>query len=301
MPAKWFICPDGEQIEMNSCIEKGCRIATEFPAGRCLSRRTLTLISEQRPWNGTPSTTQLLKCTREAYLEITQDYAIDPQDELWRVHGSRAHFALEQYNDNALSEERLYDERSSGAFDYYDDGTLYDTKTWGSYKIMKALGMYQVEVETGEILKSGPNKGKPKTKKEWRTDGKPDLFDQEMQLNDYRMKLEAAGFPVNEMLIEALARDGSTWIAGSRGVQKNGILIPVRRLPDDEVKAYFGTKNAALMSALNNYSLPPCGNEQETWKGRKCEKYCRVSDYCRAAQQRKEAGLNGTDHSIEHH
>lgn len=289
MPAKWYICPDGDRIEMQDCIENGCRLASEFPAGRCLSRRTLTLIAEQRPWTGKPSTTQLLKCTREAYLEITEDYAIDPQDELWRVHGSRAHFALEQYNDNALSEERLHDEISSGAFDYYDDGTLYDTKTWGSYKIMKALGMYQVEVDTGEIYKSGAKKGQPKTRKEWRTDGTPDLFDQEMQMNDYRMKLEAAGFPVTNMVIEALARDGNTWIANSRGVQKNGVLIPVRKLPDEEVKAYFERKRDALLQALETGTLPPCGNDQETWEGRKCDKYCRVSEYCQAAKQQKEA------------
>lgn len=289
MPAKWFICPDGEQVEIKKCLNNGCRMADKLTAGRCLLRRTLSLIAEQRPWAGTPTTTQLLKGTREAYLEITTDYAINPFDALWRVHGSKGHYALEKYNDNALSEERLYDEVCSGAFDYYDAETqiLADTKFWGSYRIMRALGLQQVEVETEEFYKSGAKKGQPKTRKEWVEGGEPELFNEEIQLNDYRMKLEAAGFPVKAMFIEALARDGNTWIASKRGINQNAVIIPVRRLPDEEVRAYLQVKHDALMKALETGVLPPLCNEQETWQGRKCEAYCNVREACKAQEQKE--------------
>lgn len=284
MPAKWFICPDDEQIEIDKCLNVGCRIADKLPAGRCLIRRTLQLIADQRTWNGEPSTTQLLKGTREAYFEITTDYAINPQDELWRVHGSKGHSALDKYNDNALSEIRLSDEICSGAFDYYDAETqiLADTKFWGSYKIMKAMGLHQVEVDTGEVYKTGPKKGQPKKRKEWREGGEPDLFNEEIQLNDYRIKLEAAGFPVKDMFIEALARDGNTWIASSRGIQQAGVVIPIRRLPDEQVRQYLSEKRAALMVALEHgeAALPERCNDRESWEGRKCQKYCRVKEAC---------------------
>lgn len=260
-----------------------------LPAGRCLSIRTLRAIAEQRPWTGVPSTTQLLKGTREAYLEITTDYAINPQDALFRVHGSKAHAFLDQFTDaNELGEERLTDEISSGQFDFYDPETqtLYDTKTWGSYKVNKALGLQQVEVPTGEVYKTGAKKGQPKTRKEWVKGGEPDLFNEEMQMNDYRMKLEAAGFPVKQMFIEALVRDGNTYIASGRGVQQNGILIPVRILPDDEVRHYLQHKRDALLQALETGIVPPICDQRERWAdnpnmmGRKCEKYCNVREAC---------------------
>lgn len=291
MPAKWFLCPDGERIKITECLQQ-CRMADELPAGRCLLRRTLCLIAEQKLWTGVPSTTQLLKGTREAYLEIKTDYSISPQDSLWRVHGSKGHSALAEYNDNALSEERLHDERCSGAFDYYDAEVqlLCDTKFWGSYRIMRALGLKQIEVKTGEVYKTGPNKGKPKTRKEWVDGGNPDLRNEELQLNDYRMKLEAAGFPVKGMFIEAIARDGGCYIARNRGVEQNGILIPVRRLPDEEVKQFFEGKHKLLMEALKTETVPPKCTTVESWEGRKCQKYCNVRETCQAlSTQVKEA------------
>ena len=280
MPAKWFICPDGQQCDITDCLT-GCRIADQLPAGRCLSLRTLRLIAEQREWTGIPSTTQLLKGTREAYLELVTDYALDPQDELWRVNGTKVHKLLEQYHDNALGEERLYDEVCSGQFDFYDPDskTLFDSKTWGSYKIMKAQGLQQIEVDTGEVYKTGAKKGKPKTRKEWVEGGEPDLFNEEIQMNDYRMKLEAAGFPVERMFIESLCRDGNTYMARQRGIEQVGVLIPIRRLPDEEVAAYLTAKKQRLDAALNG-ARPKACNDYERWDGRKCERYCRVREAC---------------------
>jgi len=266
-----------------------CRMAGELPAGRCLSLRTLRLIAEQREWTGIPSTTQLLKGTREAYLEIITDYAVNPQDALWMVNGTKVHKILEQYHDNALGEERLYDEVCSGQFDFYDpaDRTLWDLKTWGSYKIMKAQGLQQIEVDTGEVYKTGAKKGQPKMRKEWVDGGEPDLFNEEIQLNDYRMKLESAGFPVDKMFIEALCRDGNTYMAKQRGIEQAGVLIPIQRLPDLAVRAYLSEKSCLLIMALGGGSVPSPCDERETWQGRKCETYCNVREACKGEHIRE--------------
>lgn len=281
MPAKYFLCPDNEETEIKKCLEEGCRISASLPGGRCLSVRTLRLIADQRQWNGVPSTTQLLKGTREAYLELTTDYAINPQDAIFRIIGTKAHGVLDQYTGyGELAEERLFDEFSSGQFDLYDNGVLIDTKTSGSYKVMKALGYHQIEVPTGEVYKTGAKKGQIKTRKEWAEGGRKDRLDWAIQLNDYRMKLEALGFPVHTMAIECLIRDGNTWMAQSRGVNCNGILIQINRISDHWIRKYMMAKAKALHKALETGEVPPKCSYRETWGGRKCEKYCNVRETC---------------------
>ncbi|MHB8919312.1 MAG: hypothetical protein ACYC4H_14895 [Desulfocucumaceae bacterium] len=284
MPAMWLICPDGENIEIKKCLGSGCRMAADLPAGRCLSIRTLRLIADQRPWTGIPSTTQLLKGTREAFLEITTDYAIDPQGALFRVNGTKAHGILDKFTGmGELGEERLSDKISSGMFDFYDDGVLYDTKTWGSFKIQKALGMYSVDVPTGEVYKTdckSGKKGDPKTRKEWFYGGRKDRLDTAIQLNDYRMKLESLGFPVKAIMVEALVRDGGLMIAAMRGIQQNGVLIPINRISDHWIRAYMKAKAEALHRALETGAVPPKCRNRETWSGRKCDKYCNVAKEC---------------------
>lgn len=290
MPATHFICPTGELTPILVCLES-CPFAGQLPAGRCLSVRTLRLIADQRPWTGIPSTTQLLKGTREAFLELVTDYAFDPQGALWRVHGTKVHAAQDRHTGgNEFGEERLFGESNSGQFDFYDPETqtLFDTKTWGSYKIMRALGLHQVEVpemENGEpvLFKSGPRKGQPRTKKEWRDGGVRDILDVAIQLNDYRMKVEEVlprGYGVKRMVIEALARDGGTFIARSRAVEQNGILIPVNRISDRWIRRYLAAKSSALQHALETGEVPPPCKPRETWHGRKCKDYCDVRSHC---------------------
>jgi hypothetical protein len=272
---KNFECPDGAEIEIQSCL-KECQ-----NCDRCLSLPTLRMIAEQRPWTGKPSTTQLLKGTREAYLEIIyDDLTMKPKDQVFRLLGTKAHDMLNKFSINELSEDRLEDDNATGAFDLYDaeNQTLYDYKTWGSYKVMKALGIEMVDVETGEFYKSGEKKGQPKTRKEPRQ-GTPDMKDTELQLNHYRTLIEAAGFPVKSMLVEAVVRDGGTFSATGRGITENVYLIPVKRLPDEEVKEYFTAKADALTKALETGITEPCTNE-ERWDDRKCKDYCGVNMHC---------------------
>lgn len=291
MPARWFICPDGERTEIKDCLNgKGCRLRDELPAGRCLSAPTLRAIAEQRTWNGVPSTTQLLKGTREAFLEITTDYALDPQANIFRINGTKAHAFLERFTDGEeLAEERLIDEICSGIPDLYSEGNLYDHKFWGSYKIMRALGLYQQDVpvldDSGEPVyyKTGARRGQLKTRKEWFEGGPRLILDVAIQLNDYRRKLEAIlpdGYKIERMFVEALARDGGTYIARRRGVTQNGVLIPINRISDKWIVRYLTAKRDALLEALETGETPPRCRWREQWGGRKCDGYCNVAEEC---------------------
>ena len=66
---------------------------------------------------------------------------------------------------------------------------------------------------TGEVYKTGARKGQPKTRKEWRMDGVKHLLDWAIQLNYHRMLLEARGFKVDSIKIQALCRDYNLRIA----------------------------------------------------------------------------------------
>ena len=147
-----------------------------------------------------PTVTELISGVREVYLKKTTDYAIDPQKTLYALHGQAVHTLNENCTEGEiLSEVRLKDAVTSGKFDMYgkildeNDGTLGDLKVTSSYKLMKALGIYKMDVPTGEVFKSGMRKGQPKTRKELRYDGVRHVLDWAIQLNYYRMLLEKAG------------------------------------------------------------------------------------------------------------
>ena len=252
---KYFICPDGTRIEIAECLEHCPRAE-----GRCMSLPTLKVVGSQRPWTGTASTTQLLKGTREAYLEITEEFAIDPDEHAFMVLGTRHHQLLDKVAKKLkmISEEKLKGE-VSGILDLLepDDGgnsyTLWDYKTTASYKIANVLGL---------------------------TDKPPDLRDWTLQLNNYRLMLEGLGFNISQMLIQCTARDGKTWLATKRGITRNVNKVSVPRLDDDEVAGYFTAKNHALQEAMNTNTLPPMCDYEERWSGRKCKGFCAVMEFC---------------------
>ena len=103
-------------------------------------------------------------------------------------------------------------------------------KVTSSYKLMKALGIYKVDVPTGELYKSGMKKGLSKTRKEFRNDGVKDVLEWAIQLNYYRLLLENQGFKVNRMFIQALCRDSNLRIAQERGIDKTVYIIPINSL-----------------------------------------------------------------------
>lgn len=254
---------------------------------RCATRSYLRLVSADRKWTGKPSTTQLIQGTMEAFLKLKHEYAASADRRAFMIHGTKAHKNLETSDDEySILEEKFQNDDHTGMSDVYEQedgiGTLVDYKISGSYKVAKALGMVMVDELTGELYKTGKRKGEQKTRKVLtRDETKIDLWDWEYQLNDYRMKFEKLGFPVQKMKIQVTVRDGNTYIARSRGVIRNVYYFTVRRIPDAQVTAFFEAKRQALFKALaQNYWNDPC-TTKENWDGLKCEKYCDVAEFCK--------------------
>lgn len=277
-----FICPDGTTIAITSCLDK-CRRKE-----RCMFLPTLRAVAKSLDRGiKEPTVTELLCGVRETYLKKTTDYAIKPIDQLFAIHGSAVHTINEGHTEgNMLSEERIHDDITSGKFDLYgqiidlSDKTLGDYKVTSSYKLMRALGYYKVDVPTGEVYKSGLRKGAMKTRKEWRIDGVRHLLDWAVQINYYRMLLESKGFEVGRMKIQAMCRDYSLRIASERNIRKPVYVIHINKISDHWIKIYMTRKAKLLREALQQCTLPKICTVKERWKNRKCAEYCAVAENC---------------------
>lgn len=293
MPYTIFKCPDGGQIPIDECLNKGCRLAGKInpvtglpyvPCGRCLSTSTLRTLSKQREWKGQPSTTQCLRGTRESYLMLTHDYAVNPKDMMFALFGTQTHANLEKGMDTEageVGEQRLSDGVSNGAFDFYspeNGGTLFDYKTYSSFVVAKYLGIQGKKVMVGHY-----KNGKPKFKTVFTYDNVRHDFDLAVQMNDYRMKIEKVlHLPVNKMVCEMIVRDGGTYMAKSRGVYDSAYLIEVGRISDWWMEKYMKRKAGDLIRALDSNQAPPPCRPHECWHGQKCEKFCPVNQFCDA-------------------
>lgn len=282
MGATEFICPSGNRVPITTCLKR-CTSGK-----RCMFLPTLRAVADSLDRKiDEPTVTELLCGTRETYLKKTTDYAVDPVQQLYALHGSAVHTINEGFTDgNILSEERLTDDITSGKFDLYGriisygDNTLGDYKITSSYKLMRVLGYYKVDVPTGEVYKTGLKKGQPKTKKEWRTDGVRHILDWAIQLNYYRILLEQRGFEVKDMKIQAFCRDFSLRIAAERNITSPLYIININKISDRWIKLYMETKAKRLKTALKNSKMPPVCSSKERWKDRKCLDYCAVGDNC---------------------
>lgn len=294
MSATKFICPSGKVVGVKQCL------AECIEAKRCMFLPTLRSIAKTMDRKlATPTVTELIRGTRESYLCRTQQYAVSPQDIMFSLHGTAVHsIQAEQDQGNMLSEERIHDEITSGQLDLYGSildrhsDTLGDFKVTSSYKLARALGIYKVDVPTGECFKSGLRKGLPKTRKEFRYDGVHDVYEWALQLNYYRILLEQEGFKVGQMYIQCFCRDYGLRIARERGITQPVYLLPINRMSDHWVKMYFTTKAQRLQTALSAQQLPPQCSSRENWNYRKCESYCAVADACPLGQAIKAAKQN---------
>lgn len=169
---------------------------------------------------------------------------------------------------------------------------LTDYKNYGSYKAAKAQGIVSEKIEEtilGEdgkpvILKSGKNKGKPKTRQKniiTHDPSKADMRSEELQLNRYRILFESYGFPIKSIRLQVMVRDGGTYIAKNRGIERNLYIIPVKRLPNKEVLDFYrNLANEVQQGFADNYAR--LCNQWESWEGRRCEGgYCEVSEACK--------------------
>lgn len=287
MPATKFICSDGVEIPVLKCLNK-CR-----QKERCMFLPTLRAIAKSVDRGiSEPTVTELIAGVRETYLKKTTDYAIDPQKTLYALHGQAVHTINENCTEGEiLSEVRLKDAITSGKFDMYgkildeEEGVLGDLKVTSSYKLMKALGIYKVDVPTGEIYKTGARKGEAKTRKELRHDGVRHVLDWAIQLNYYRMLLEKAGFVVKRMVIQALCRDSSLRMSAERGIERPLYLIPIGKISDRWLTRYFTAKAKRLQEALETKKLPPVCSARERWNNHKCLSYCDARQYCPYGQE----------------
>jgi hypothetical protein len=202
---------------------------------------------------------------------------------IWAIFGTGVHSAIEAYTGDGLAEERIFDDYSSGSFDYFepDTGYLYDRKTYGSYKTAKTLGIKKIRIpvlDENGVQKKYRN-GKLMYFDKWDI-GHKSRLDLGIQLNDYRMKLESQGYEVTKLFCEILTRDGGTHIAKSRGIDFNAQMVRVNMISDRWIKRYMSTKANRLLEALKTDKLPPPCSYRETWGGMKCERFCAVWYLC---------------------
>ena len=295
MPAHWFRCPDGVTIEISKCLQNnGCRMAE-----RCGTRPFLRLVGYDRKWEGV-SPSSAGNGPRLLYLKATVQYVIDPNDRVWAAFGTSTHekLSMHTYSHNVLTETKLKDADMKGAADVLEEDEkregfyiLTDYKNFGSYKVAKSLGIVtKVEEETildkeGKpvILKTGKNKGNPKTKQKRVIKQDPaavELKAEELQLNRYRIFFESYGFPISRMRLQIMARDGGTYVAKNRGIERNLYVIPIRRLTNKEVLDHYKILADETMKAFKDGYIRKC-NMWESWERRRCESFCEVVESCK--------------------
>lgn len=283
---EWFKCPDKEVILVKECLSK-CRLGE-----RCLTLPTLTLIAEERKWEGIPSTTQLLNGTMMEFLKLTQPYVVDPDNRAFALLGTKHHTQLKEVAQAlGLPAETPLTGDDRDIFDLLEpeDGswTLTDYKTWGSYRVARALGLVAVGKKpdpSGEVYKTSGKWGKAGTPKMvtvfQQMPQEVDLFESELQLNRYRIMLEERGLKIGRMQLQITVRDGGLAVAKGRGIERNTCKITIKRLEDSDVFGYFQSKKKDLLLALEQGSWDePCDN-RENWDGARCKGYCEVAMYC---------------------
>ena len=285
MPATQFICPNQDKVLIKQCLSicPHCM--------RCMAKPTLETLAKsvsERNLGRKFSVTELLSGTRELFLKKTTDYAINPQDHIFAMHGSAVHSICEHSTSSTvMTELRLANDLYTGQIDCYGDvlgngkKILLDYKVTSSYKAMTALGYYKEDIPTGETYKTGVKKGQSKTKKVWRYDGVRHLFEWAVQVNAYRLLLEEHNFRVDDMYIQLYVRDYSARIASERNITKPMYLLQINRISNHWLTTYFSAKKAKLEQALKTGHVPGFCSSRESWHGRKCADYCDVYEQCR--------------------
>lgn len=296
MSATQFICPNGDQVGINQCL-------AECPnAIRCMGKPTLEAVANSvsdRKLGNKYSVTELISGAREIYLKKTTDYAVDPQDQIFAMHGTAVHSICEKHSSSfTLTEVRLSNDIYTGQIDAYGDllgngkKILLDYKVTSSFKASRALGYYKTDELTGELYKTGAKKGQEKTRKVIKTGGVRHILEWAIQVNAYRMLLEEHNFEVDDMYIQLYVRDYSLRIATERNIDKPIYIIKVNRISDRWIRLYFAIKKHRLEEAMATGVLPAICSKRESWNRRKCQDYCNVSEACKAHMEQQDVIQN---------
>ncbi len=267
-------------------------------------------VMNERHYTGAVSVTMCQRCPREVVFKQLFPYAIDPDDMAFAFLGTRVHKRLEVASnlEYGMSERKLRIEMNvpmTGISDYiFDHGSkrlLLDYKTWGSYRIAKALGLEKkqrpmLDAKGNPVLykraAGGAKKGDPRTETYYDVNpDKVDLEDVKLQENMYRIMIDKE-FPerqVTDMKVYAIVRDGGLQVATSRGVFYKTYAFNVPFVPNMEVIGYHQDRGMYIkenMDRLWDLSLkdilkdpPRAGFPDETYHGFLCKK-CPVSHYC---------------------
>ena len=296
MGATQFICPSKERIGISECLS-ACPNAI-----RCMGKPTLEAVAnsvKDRGLGEIYSVTELISGTREVYLKKNTDYAVDPQDQIFAMHGTAVHSICEKHSSSfTLTEVRLSNDIYTGQIDAYGDllgngkKILLDYKVTSSFKAAMALGYYKVDEPTGEFYKTGAKKGQEKTRKVIKTGGVRHILEWAIQVNAYRMLLEEHNFKVDDMHIQMYVRDYSLRIAAERNVEKPIYLIKVNRISDHWLKRYFAIKKRRLEEAMTTGTIPAFCSKREAWSGRKCKDYCNVYETCKVHMEQQDVIQN---------
>ena len=319
---EWFQCPDKQLIPVKDCFTK-CRLLIDCslcgsdgrskptlaePNGvevgcircgsagkvqnRCEPLPYLHLAAAEREWTGTPSTTQLLNGTMMSFLKITKPYAIDPDGMAFAIHGTLAHTQLEEKARElgmVAEVSATLDGRNVADLIEKDNGDviLTDYKTWGSFRVAKALGIVEAGKKpdpSGEVYKSSGKWGKAGSPKMvsvfQQVSSESDNYEAELQLNRYRIMLAKLEINITRMRVHAIVRDGGLAVAKSRGVDRNTYLIPIKEWDNNIVEAYFEKKETDLKAALKLGDWHESCDNRECWDGVRCREYCEVAIYC---------------------
>ena len=257
MPLANFICPDQEQIAVQDCLSK-CRLPD-----RCIVLPILREISREREWTGVPSTTQLINPTCLEFLKITKPYAVEPESRAFMLLGILTHEKLAL---QATTTEIPVGEEITSTIDLVDIANggleLIDYKTWGSYRVARALGLEK----SGKGFKVNPQL--------------IDMEDTTLQLNHYKLQLESNGFKVAKLTCQVIVRDAGLKVARERGITRSMYKLNIPIMDSQTVRDYFAEKREALLLALSSGFFLNICSEKDCWEGRRCADYCDVWESC---------------------
>lgn len=300
MPLKWFICPDGIQIEVAHCmLWKGCRLKD-----RCCPMPVLRMIAYDREYEKV-SPSMAGNGPRLIWGRAVWYYAVDPDGRMFAILGVTVHgrIAAAGLTFDVLAEEKLSDEETKGIADLLEQDEwvqdcyiLTDYKTSGSYAIAKWAGIIVEKkdvpvLEGGKqvVYKSGKRKGEVKTKQHKKIiqdEKKAKKREIELQVNRYRIFFESHGFPISQMQVFGVPRDGGTYVAKNRGVMRNKERIPIKRMQDEAVLEYYRNLQAEVDLAFKKNYTRVC-NDWEAWGGKRCRDYCEVAPQCQDLCKKK--------------
>lgn len=251
MPVSGVLCP---KTDRNYPVEvcKGCK-------NPCLPYPLImALLGDRKFLEGVYSITELTQPLRIAWLKRKHDYFVSIDGLVNTGLGRALHYLVESYlrenpDERYKSEERFNTElvkvdddtiTLTGQSDLFDTelNTLYDLKTARMYEVKMAL--------EGEE--------------------KPNY---RYQINGYR----TFQYPEAMMKLVYVIKD---FVPKNPNIPNPFTTIGIIPLEHDKVKEFFVNRAVELHKALKENKIPPICNDEESWNGKRCERYCDVSGIC---------------------